>query len=268
MCLPQPSERLWSCSEALDGNSFPSAVDVTRQGAFVMSASAGYFRKRRQTWTRSERSNMSWLGNDTLAQELTQQASPVVKLRETSCLRMAEEDLKFAPTQPQVGSKTGSQPRDFMLSRRWFGSRQGSCRTPNPCTLARDIHGRWKRIAVDSSVSVRPLLLELKSEGELRLRNRIPQQRKQDSFYVEECRTILDRDSQAVRTPNRERSADSDLEPMKQRHRRAVSDGGRKSARIRSRKQNHICDVKVCGEVVDAVARDGRLRAAGTEGST
>ena len=39
------------------------------------------------------------------------------------------------------------------------------------------------------------LLLELKSEGEFGIGNGIPKERKQDSFHVEECGTILDHDS-------------------------------------------------------------------------
>ena len=65
-----------------------------------------------------------------------------------------------------------------------------------------------------------------------------------------------------LRSPDRERAADSYFETMKQRHRRAIADGGRESARLRSRKQNHIRDVKVRGEVVDAIAGNRRLGAA------
>ena len=69
-----------------------------------------------------------------------------------------------------------------------------------------------------------------------------------------------------MRTPNRERATDSYFDAMKQRHRRAIADGRRKSARIRRWKQNHIRDVKVSREVINPIARNRRLRAARTEG--
>ena len=71
-----------------------------------------------------------------------------------------------------------------------------------------------------------------------------------------------------LRRPNRERPTDSYFDAMKQRHRRAVADGGREAARIRSGKQNHICDVNVRGEVVNPIAGNGRLGAARAEGGT
>lgn len=54
---------------------------------------------------------------------------------------------------------------------------------------------------------------------------------------------------------------------MKQRHRRAVADGGREASGVGRRKQNHIGNVKVRAEVVDAIARNRRLCAARAESS-
>ena len=118
------------------------------------------------------------------------------------------------------------------------------------------------------SIEVRnpKLLLKLKTERKLRVRHRTPKQRKQDSFHIQERGTILKRDSRTMRTPNRKCATDSHFDPMKQRHRRAIADGRRKSARIRRWKQNHIRDVKVRREVINAIARNRRLRAARTEG--
>ena len=71
-----------------------------------------------------------------------------------------------------------------------------------------------------------------------------------------------------MRTPNRERATDSYFDAMKQRHRRAIADGGSEASGVGREKQNYVGDVKVRGEVVDAIARNRRLGAARAEGGT
>ncbi len=66
--------------------------------------------------------------------------------------------------------------------------------------------------------------------------------------------------------PDRCGAADSDLEAVEQGHRHSVTNGGAEASGVGGREKDDVGEVKRGGEIVDAVARDGRLGAAGTEG--
>ncbi len=57
----------------------------------------------------------------------------------------------------------------------------------------------------------------------------------------------------------------ADLEAVEQRHRHSVTDGGAEAARFCRREKDDVGEVEVGGEVVDAVAGNRRLGAAGTK---
>ena len=76
----------------------------------------------------------------------------------------------------------------------------------------------------------------------------------------------MEKESVAGLIPDCRGAADSDLEAVEQGHGHSVTNGGAEASGVGGWQKDDVGELEVGGEIVDAVAGDGRLGAARSEG--